>query len=111
MLLEALAKGFDPNGARATRLVEVGESAGQTITLPGATLRSIDLKLMGSGFGSVPLEYDPRGDSDAFSLAAAGSLKVAVEPVPLAEWKQPGPARKAASGSSLRVNCSQNPTI
>ncbi|MGC1423960.1 MAG: zinc-binding alcohol dehydrogenase family protein [Terracidiphilus sp.] len=85
LLLEALAKRFDPNAAQATRLVELGESAGKTITLPGATLRSIDLKLMGGGFGSVPLERVFSAIPTLFELAATGSLKVTTEPVPLAE--------------------------
>ncbi len=85
LLLEALAKGFNPEGARATRLVEVGQSAGPAITLPGAALRSIDLKLMGSGFGSVPLERVFEAIPTLFSMAAAGTLRVPTEPVPLAE--------------------------
>jgi NADPH2:quinone reductase len=85
LLLEALAKGFNPDGAHATRLVEVGQSAGPAITLPGATLRSIDLKLMGSGFGAVPLEYVLAAVPTLFSMAAAGALRVSAEPVPLAE--------------------------
>ena len=85
LLLEAIAKGFNPNAARATRLVEVGQSAGPTITLPGATLRSIDLKLMGSGFGSVPLQQVLDAIPTLFSMAAAGTFRVAAEPVPLAE--------------------------
>jgi NADPH:quinone reductase-like Zn-dependent oxidoreductase len=85
LLLEALAKGFDPNAGRSTRLVEVGESAGKAITLPGATLRSINLKLMGSGLGSVPLDRVLGAIPTFFAMAAAGSLKVAAEPVPLAE--------------------------
>lgn len=85
LLLEALARCFDPNAAHATRLVEVGESAGKTISLPGATLRSIDLKLMGSGFGSFPLQRIIDAIPTLFSLSAAGTLKVAVEPVPLSE--------------------------
>ena len=92
LLLEALARGFNPEGARATRLVEVGQSAGPAITLPGATLRSVDLKLMGSGFGSVPLEQVLGAIPTLFSMAAAGSLRVATEPVPLvdveAAWKR-----------------------
>ena len=56
LLLEALAKGFKTEATHKTRLVEVGSSAGLTITLPGATLRSIDLTLMGSGFGAAPLD-------------------------------------------------------
>jgi NADPH2:quinone reductase len=85
LLLEALAKGFQASSTRATRLVEVGESAGKTISLPGSTLRSIDLTLLGSGFGSVPLALILASIPTMFAMAAAGSLKVAVEPVPLAE--------------------------
>jgi NADPH2:quinone reductase len=84
LLLESLARGFDPNAARSTRLVEVGESAGKTIALPGATLRSIDLKLMGSGFGSFPLQAVLDAIPTLFTLAAAGTFRVAVDPVPLA---------------------------
>ncbi len=85
LLLEALAKGFRATATRSTRWVEVGESAGKTISLPGATLRSIDLKLMGSGFGSVPLDEVLGAIPNLFSLAAAGTLKVDVEREPLAE--------------------------
>jgi len=85
LLLEALAKGFRPGATQATRLVEVGESAGKSIMLPGATLRSIDLRLMGSGFGSVPLNRVLSAIPELFDLAAKGSLRVEVEAVPLAD--------------------------
>jgi NADPH:quinone reductase-like Zn-dependent oxidoreductase len=85
LLLEALARGFNRDAAQATRLVEVGQSAGPAITLPGAALRSIDLKLMGSGFGSVPLERVFEAIPTLFSMAASGSLRVATEPLPLAQ--------------------------
>jgi NADPH2:quinone reductase len=85
LLLEALGKGFRASSTRPTRLVEVGESAGKTISLPGATLRSIDLTIMGSGFGSVALEGVFAAIAEVFSMAATGKLKVAVEPVPLAD--------------------------
>lgn len=85
LLLEALAKGFAASATRSTRLVEVGSMAGQTITLPGATLRSIDLKLLGSGFGAVPFDRILGTIATLFSLAASGVLKIAVDPVPLAE--------------------------
>jgi NADPH2:quinone reductase len=83
LLLEALATGFQASATRPTRLVEVGESAGKTITLPGATLRSIDLKILGSGFGSAPLDRIFAAIPILFDLAAEGALKIAVEPVPL----------------------------
>lgn len=85
LLLEALAKGFKPDATKATRLVEVGESAGKAVTLPGATLRSIDLTLMGSGFGSVRLERVFGAIPELFSMAAEGSLRVEVEAMPLSE--------------------------
>ncbi len=88
LLLEALARGFSASAARPTRWVEVGESAGKTITLPGATLRSIDLKILGSGFGSVPLQQVLDAIPNLFPLAAAGILKVPVEPVPLADVQE-----------------------
>lgn len=85
LLLEALAKGFKAISTRRTRLVEVGESAGKTIALPGATLRSIDLTILGSGFGSASLDKIFAAIPGLFSMAAAGKLKVAVEGVPLAD--------------------------
>jgi NADPH:quinone reductase-like Zn-dependent oxidoreductase len=85
LLLEALTKGFHPSATHRTRLVEVGESAGRTISLPGSTLRSIDLTLLGSGFGSASLDVIFAAIPKLFALAAAGTLKIDVEPVPLAE--------------------------
>jgi len=35
--------------------VQVGESAGATITLPAEALRSADIEMLGSGAGSVSL--------------------------------------------------------
>ena len=85
VLLDALAKGFKTQDTHRTRLVEVGAMAGPTITLPAATLRSIDLALLGSGFGSVPLDRVLAAIPTLFQMAAAGKLTVAAEPVPLAE--------------------------
>jgi D-arabinose 1-dehydrogenase-like Zn-dependent alcohol dehydrogenase len=66
----------------------VGSSAGRTITLPSATLRSVDLTLTGSGFGAARLDQLLVSIRDLFQMAASGSLKIAVEPVPLAEVEQ-----------------------
>jgi NADPH2:quinone reductase len=85
ILLGALAKGFRASATRATRLVEVGESAGKTISLPGGVLRSVDLTLLGSGFGSARLDVIFAAVPALFSLAASGGLKIVVQPVPLAQ--------------------------
>lgn len=85
LVLEALAKGFKAQATQKTRLVEVGASAGRTITLPAEVLRSIDLTLLGSGFGAVALEGILATIPALFEMAAAGNLKIAVESIPLAE--------------------------
>lgn len=85
LLLDALAKGFNAQGTRKTRWAEVGESAGGTITLPGSILRSVDLTLLGSGFGSASFDQLLAAIPEVFELAAAGKLAVAIEAVPLAE--------------------------
>lgn len=88
LLLDALAKGFRRETTRRTRLIEVGSMAGPTITLPGATLRSIDLALLGSGFGAAPLDRILAAIPTLFDLAARGVLTIAVEPVPLAQVEE-----------------------
>lgn len=85
LLLEALAKGFSASATHPTRLVEVGGSAGSTITLPAATLRSVDLTLKGSGFGAAKITEIFAAIPTLFSLAAEGKLTIAAEAVPLAE--------------------------
>lgn len=83
LILEALAKSFRPDRARSIRMVEIGDTAGKTITLAGATLRSIDLTLLGSGFGSVSLDRILDAMPTLFSLAAKGDLTIDIERVPL----------------------------
>lgn len=85
LFLSALAKCFRPDSTRRIRMVEVGAMAGNTITLPASILRSVDLHLSGSGFGSVPIEQIMASIPTFFDLAAEGHLRVAVQPVPLAE--------------------------
>ena len=53
-LLEAISQ--KGRGASRVRFVQVGASAGPTIALPAATLRSGRIELLGSGFGSVSIE-------------------------------------------------------
>jgi NADPH:quinone reductase-like Zn-dependent oxidoreductase len=85
LLLEALSTGFATRATHRTRLVEVGSMAGNTITLPGATLRSIDLHLLGSGFGAAPLAQILTAVTDLFAMAADGKLAMVADPVPLAD--------------------------
>jgi len=70
-VLAAIAQKGLEHGARRIRYVEIGSMAGPAITLPGATLRSSGLEMLGSGFGSVSMEK-------LFALLAA-FLKAAAE--------------------------------
>ncbi|WP_058188576.1 quinone oxidoreductase family protein [Terracidiphilus gabretensis] len=85
LLLEALAKGFKATATHRTRLVEVGASAGPNITLPAAILRSIDLTILGSGFGAVSIDRIFAAIPELFALAASGALKIDVDPIPLSD--------------------------
>jgi NADPH:quinone reductase-like Zn-dependent oxidoreductase len=85
LLLEALAKGFNARATHRTRLVEVGSMAGLTITLPAAILRSVDLTILGSGFGAAKLEEIFAAIPSLFEAAAKGVLKIDAEAIPLAD--------------------------
>jgi NADPH:quinone reductase-like Zn-dependent oxidoreductase len=85
LLLEALGKGFKPTATHRTRLVEIGGSAGPTITLPAAILRSIDLTILGSGFGSASINRIFAAIPELFALAASGNLKIDVDAIPLSD--------------------------
>ncbi len=85
LLLESIGKGFSAKSTHRTRWVQIGDSAGKAITFPGAILRSVDLTLLGSGFGSASLDRILASIPDLFSMAAAGDLEIAVEAVPLSE--------------------------
>ena len=87
LILTAI-KGDGSFGQR-TRFVSVGTITGDLIQLSGASLRSMDLILLGSGLGSwtkgqVGLLFSEILP-EMFRLAAEGKLKVETVAVPLAE--------------------------
>ena len=70
---------------RITRLVEIGESAGPTISLSGGALRSSGLEIYGSGGGSVPRKAIAEAIPQILQHAARGDLKLETKEVPLAD--------------------------
>jgi len=75
-------KGFSARSG--TRLVQIGESAGQVISLPAAALRSAAVTIAGSG--SMPaFDVVSQSYQQLMNLAAQGQLHIDVEPVPLAD--------------------------
>src|SRR6267378_4099323 len=80
-----------------TRLVEVGESAGPTITLPAAVLRSTALRILGTA-GIPPWDVLTEAFEQVMKHAASGKLRIETERVPLAEiedaWERDVHARR-----------------
>jgi NADPH2:quinone reductase len=92
-LLAAISqKGLD-HAAPRIRYIQIGNSAGPTISLPAATLRSSGLELLGSGFGSASLDQIRQAIVSFFDHLAAQPLPFALKTVPLSEvatlWNAP----------------------
>jgi NADPH2:quinone reductase len=93
MVLEAIGEKGLSHAARRIRYLQIGNSAGPTITLPAATLRSTGLELMGSGFGSVSLERIFASLAEFLNEAAREPFESKVKSGPLSEvggaWNAP----------------------
>jgi NADPH:quinone reductase-like Zn-dependent oxidoreductase len=79
--------------APRVRLVEIGQSAGATLTLPAEVLRSSGLVISGSGAGTIPVEKVVSEIPTFMSIVASGGLQIEVEEIPLADvaaaWMRP----------------------
>ena len=81
--------------AGKVKFVTVGDMAGKDISLASGTLRSTNISLLGSGFGSlfpqVLQVFNTEVLPEMFSLLAGGRLKMETENIPLEEivhaWK------------------------
>jgi NADPH2:quinone reductase len=96
-LLTALTNAEFAVAGSETRLVQVGESAGPTITLPAAVLRSTALTIRGTA-GIPPWDMLTEAFQQVMNYAASGKLRIETERVPLAEiedaWERNVPARR-----------------
>ena len=76
--------------------VQIGSVAGPTMSLPSVALRSTNLRVMGSGQGSVPLAQIVAELPRIADAIATGKIAVEALRVPLAEveraWTAPEPA-------------------
>ncbi len=97
-VLEAMSqKGFRHPVSRV-RFVQVGESAGKTISLAAAILRSSAIELLGSGFGSASVDEIFQALAGFFQLAARSPLKISIRPAPLRDvealWNSSEPSTR-----------------
>jgi NADPH:quinone reductase-like Zn-dependent oxidoreductase len=92
-VLEAMSQKGLQHTSSCVRFVQVGESAGSTISLAAATLRSSAIELLGSGLGSASLDEIFRALAEFFQLAAKAFLRINIKPVPLRDveslWNSP----------------------
>lgn len=97
-LLSAITRSDFGRAPGRIRLVQVGESAGATITLSAAVLRSSGLEIFGSGSGTAP-PLDTLLDAyhQVLSRLATGELRIQTELVPLTDveiaWERKSRAR------------------
>jgi hypothetical protein len=73
------------HAAPRVRLVEVGQMADPTISLPADMLRSSGLEILGSGPGTIPLAEIVGAIPEFMAIAATGELPIDIDEVPLAE--------------------------
>jgi len=94
-LLAALTKSEFTAIGKETRLVQVGESAGATIKLPAAVLRSTALTILGTA-GMPPWEVLFDAMKEVLQRGALRELRIETERAALAEiesvWKRAGQA-------------------
>ncbi len=84
-LLAAIAHKGLAHAAPRIRYIQIGSSAGPAISLPGATLRSSGLELLGSGFGSVSPEGIFRTLAAILDEAARAPFHFRTTPAPLSQ--------------------------
>lgn len=89
LLLAALTRTELTPAACRLRLIQIGESAGASINLPAAVLRSSRLEIFGAGSGSLP-PPDKLNiiREQLMARAASGELRIETERVPLSDIEQ-----------------------
>jgi len=94
-LLAAMSKPEFAVATKETRVVQVGESAGATIELPAAVLRSTAITILGTA-GIPPMEILMETMQRVLELGARGELRIETERVAMAEvngvWGRKEPA-------------------
>jgi NADPH2:quinone reductase len=83
-LLAALTREEFADASSEIRLIQAGESAGATIALPAATLRSTPLTIRGTA-GIPPPELLAEAFETVMGHASRGDLRIDTERVPLAD--------------------------
>lgn len=84
-VLEAISQKGLRKAASRVRFVQIGESAGGTISLRAASLRGSGVELLGSGLGSASLAQLRAAVEEFFKLATTEPFKFNVKTAPLSD--------------------------
>ncbi len=91
--LEAISQKGLHKAASRLRFVQIGASAGPTINLRAASLRSSGLEMLGSGFGSASLNQLRTAIEEFFKAAVTKPFQFKIRTAPLSEvellWNSP----------------------
>ena len=82
-LLEAILQNGPRTMPARLRFIQIGSSAGATISLPAATLHSSKLELLDSGFGSASMDQIRQSLLEFFQTAAKKPFHFVVKIAPL----------------------------
>ncbi|MDQ2864735.1 MAG: zinc-binding alcohol dehydrogenase family protein [Candidatus Eremiobacteraeota bacterium] len=97
-LIEAIAGPGAAQTDAAVRFVQIGGSAGPTISLNAAALRSSKLELVGSGLGSVSFQKLVGAIELFFRAFVPAKFQIAIELTPLSDvdvaWNHDAPERR-----------------
>ncbi len=85
MVIAALARQGVTRSAPRVRLIETGQSAGPTISLPASVLSSSGLEISGSGIGTISPERIRKAMPQLIAKVASSNLRIDTEAVPLTE--------------------------
>lgn len=87
----------------AMRFVQVGSMSGSEIALPAKVLRASAIELIGSGFGSVPLDRLINGIGELLQAAVPAGLEIAVSQVPLSHVEEAWADTSSATRKVLTI--------
>ena len=94
-MIAAIARLEVTKGAPSVRLIDLGQIAGPTITLPAFVLRSSGLRISGMAVALTTIERLREAIPQLIAEAASGTLRIETELVPLAQieaaWQQQTP--------------------
>lgn len=92
-VLEAISQKGLHKAASRLRFVQIGASAGPTINLSAASLRSSGLEMLGSGFGSASLNQIRTAVGEFFKAAVTKPFQFKTKTAPLSDvellWNSP----------------------